>query len=115
MAEHGRPHGHGLTFGYDCLVIASGTTPRPDPTPGMLESQWRLSIVDFSTLDGAKALATALEAFDHGRLAQGSRRHPCRGMADWALLTAHTFDPRGMSVTDDRLIPQQVLSEDIER
>jgi len=58
----------GRTYGYDYLVIASGTTPRPDQTPGMLGSQWRRSIFDFYTFEGAKALAEALKAFDHGRL-----------------------------------------------
>ena len=58
----------GRTLGYDYLVIASGTTPRPDQTPGMLGSEWRRSIFDFYTLDGAKALAEALKSFDHGRL-----------------------------------------------
>jgi len=58
----------GRTLGYDYLVIASGTTPRPDQTPGMLGSEWRRSIFDFYTLDGAKALAEALKNFDHGRL-----------------------------------------------
>ena len=28
---------------YDYLVIATGTTPRPDQTPGMLGPQWRSS------------------------------------------------------------------------
>ena len=58
----------GQTLDYDYLVIASGTTPRPDQTPGMLETEWRRSIFDFYTFEGAKALATALKAFDHGRL-----------------------------------------------
>ena len=58
----------GRILSYDYLVIASGTTPRPDQTPGMLGPQWRRSIFDFYTLDGAKALAEALESFDHGRL-----------------------------------------------
>jgi sulfide:quinone oxidoreductase len=58
----------GRTLAYDYLVIASGTTPRPDQTPGMLEAEWRRSIFDFYTLDGAKALAEALKTFDHGRL-----------------------------------------------
>ncbi len=52
---------------YDFLVIATGTTPRPDQTPGMLGSQWRHSIFDFYTLDGATALAKALQDFDGGR------------------------------------------------
>jgi sulfide:quinone oxidoreductase len=58
----------GQSLDYDFLVIATGTSPRPDQTPGMLGSEWRRSIFDFYTLDGAEALATALETFDHGRL-----------------------------------------------
>jgi sulfide:quinone oxidoreductase len=58
----------GRVLGYDYLVIASGTTPRPDQTPGMLGEEWRRSIFDFYTFDGACALATALKSFDHGRL-----------------------------------------------
>ena len=53
---------------YDYLVIASGTEPRPDQTPGMLGSEWRRSIFDFYTLEGASALAVALPRLDHGRL-----------------------------------------------
>jgi sulfide:quinone oxidoreductase len=60
--------GSGGTLDYDYLVIATGTSPRPDQTPGMLGAEWRRSIFDFYTLDGASALATALETFDHGRL-----------------------------------------------
>jgi sulfide:quinone oxidoreductase len=58
----------GRTLDYDYLVIASGTSPRPDQTPGMLGSEWRRSIFDFYSLDGARALAAALTTFDHGRL-----------------------------------------------
>jgi len=59
---------NGRTLAYDYLVIASGTSPRPDQTPGMLGAEWRRSIFDFYSFDGARALATALEGFDHGRL-----------------------------------------------
>ena len=58
----------GRRLGYDQLVIATGTTPRPDQTPGMDGSEWRRSIFDFYTLEGAEALAGALRSFDHGRL-----------------------------------------------
>jgi sulfide:quinone oxidoreductase len=58
----------GRALSYDYLVIATGTTPRPDQTPGMLGPEWRRSIFDFYTLDGAEALSTALDSFDHGRL-----------------------------------------------
>ena len=58
----------GRRLPYDELVIATGTTPRPDQTPGMLGREWRRSIFDFYTLDGAEALAEALQRFDSGRL-----------------------------------------------
>jgi sulfide:quinone oxidoreductase len=58
----------GRRLDYDYLVIATGTTPRPDQTPGMLGTEWRRSIFDFYTLDGATALASALRDFDGGRL-----------------------------------------------
>ncbi len=58
----------GRWLDYDYLVIASGTTPRPEETPGMRGEEWQRSIFDFYTLDGAEALAEALENFDRGRL-----------------------------------------------
>ena len=58
----------GRNLVYDYLVVATGTTPRPDQTPGMLGPEWRRSIFDFYTLEGAEALAHALSGFDHGRL-----------------------------------------------
>ena len=58
----------GRVVGYDYLVIATGTSPRPDQTPGMLGPQWRESIFDFYTLDGAMALRKALREFPGGRL-----------------------------------------------
>ncbi|RYC03801.1 NAD(P)/FAD-dependent oxidoreductase [Nocardioides zhouii] len=58
----------GQTLRYDYLVIASGTSPRPDQTHGMLGAEWRRSIFDFYTFEGAQALAAALQDFDHGRL-----------------------------------------------
>lgn len=57
----------GTALPYDYLVIATGTQTRPDQTPGMLGPQWRKSIFDFYTLDGATALAEALAGFDGGR------------------------------------------------
>ncbi|MEI8406555.1 MULTISPECIES: type III sulfide quinone reductase, selenoprotein subtype [unclassified Kribbella] len=58
----------GGAVGYDSLVIATGTSPRPDQTPGMLGPEWRKSIHEFYTFDGSVALAPALRAFTGGRL-----------------------------------------------
>ena len=62
----------GRRLPYDQLVIATGTTPRPDQTPGMLGPEWRRSIFDFYTLEGAEALAEALNAV---RQRQAGRAH----------------------------------------
>jgi len=58
----------GRRLDYDYLVIATGTEPRPDQTPGMLGEQWRRAIHDFYSYDGAVALAGALRGFTGGRL-----------------------------------------------
>ena len=57
----------GTELAYDLLVIATGTTPRPDQTPGMLGPEWRRSVHEFYTLEGARALAERLATFDGGR------------------------------------------------
>ncbi len=57
------------TLDYDQLVIATGTTPRPDQTSGMDDPAiWRKSVFDFYTLEGSIALKRALDKFEGGRL-----------------------------------------------
>jgi len=58
----------GRTLEYDYLVIATGTSPRPDQTPGMAEGIAAGNVHEFFTLPGATRLRQALEAFDSGRL-----------------------------------------------
>jgi sulfide:quinone oxidoreductase len=59
----------GATLAYDWLVIASGTRPDPTLVEGMAEALERHTTVhEFYTLEGAKALKTALEKFDGGKL-----------------------------------------------
>ncbi|MGN6129450.1 MAG: type III sulfide quinone reductase, selenoprotein subtype [Nocardioidaceae bacterium] len=58
----------GRELDYDYLVVATGTRPRPDQTEGMLGEEWRRSVFDFYSLEGAQALAEALRRFDRGRL-----------------------------------------------
>lgn len=56
------------TIQYDYLIIATGTEIRPDQTPGMMGEQWRKSIFDFYTLDGALALYDKLKDWKGGKL-----------------------------------------------
>ena len=59
----------GRECAYDYLVIATGTTPRPDQTPGMDDpAVWRDSVHEFYTFDGAMALRDTLETWPGGRL-----------------------------------------------
>ncbi len=58
----------GRVLGYDYLLVAAGTTPRPDQTPGMDGEQWRRSVHEFYTLEGAVSLRAALRSFEGGRL-----------------------------------------------
>ena len=58
----------GTRLDYDYLVIATGTSPRPDQTPGLMEEEWRKSIHEFYTYEGSQALARALETWPGGKL-----------------------------------------------
>lgn len=58
----------GSELRYDQLVIATGTSPRPEETPGMMEEGWRDTVHEFYTLEGAQALAEKLSGWDGGRL-----------------------------------------------
>jgi sulfide:quinone oxidoreductase len=58
----------GTVLEYEQLVIATGTTPRPEETPGVTGALWRRSVHEFYTLEGATLLRDALSRFDRGRL-----------------------------------------------
>ena len=59
----------GRTLDYDWLVVATGTHPRPDLTPGMDDpASWHRTVFDFYTLEGATALHDAIERFQGGKL-----------------------------------------------
>lgn len=58
----------GKTLDYDYLVIATGTAPRPDQTPGMIGPEWHRSVGEFYTRDGAVSLREQLSSFNGGRL-----------------------------------------------
>jgi sulfide:quinone oxidoreductase len=60
--------GDGRELPYDQLVIATGTTPRPDQVPGTLGPQWHHEVGEFYTYEGALALRERLAGFNGGRL-----------------------------------------------
>ncbi len=58
----------GRVLSYDYLIIATGSRVVPEETPGLLEHEWRKSIFDFYTPDGAVALHNFLRSWQGGRL-----------------------------------------------
>ncbi|MDP2316951.1 MAG: FAD/NAD(P)-binding oxidoreductase [Pseudomonadota bacterium] len=58
----------GRSLSYDVLIVATGTEVDPAATEGLTGHGWRQTASDFYTLDGAKALAKALDGFTGGRL-----------------------------------------------
>ena len=58
----------GQAIFYDQLVIATGTHPRPDLTPGLSGPQTGHTVHEFYTLDGALALQRALKDWPGGKL-----------------------------------------------
>jgi sulfide:quinone oxidoreductase len=89
----------GRELPYDYLVIATGTSPRPDQTPGMDGAEWRRSIFDFFTLDGATALHDKLAIWEGGRLAVHVVEMPIKcpvAPLEFAFLADAFFTDRGM-------------------
>lgn len=88
------------SIGYDYLVIATGTTPRPDQTPGLDDdSIWYKSAFDFYTLEGSVALADALKIFTKGDLVVHITELPLKcpvAPLEFAFLADAYFKKRGV-------------------
>ena len=70
--------GDGKVLPYDFLVIATGAGTHPEQTPGLMENEWRKSIHDFYTLDGALALARHLRTWQGGRMVVNVVENPIK-------------------------------------
>ncbi len=90
---------NGSVLIYDYLVIASGTSPRPDQTPGMDGDQWRTSVFDFYTLEGAVALRDKLASWEGGRLVVQVVEMPIKcpvAPLEFTFLADAFFEEKGM-------------------
>jgi sulfide:quinone oxidoreductase len=92
---------------YDYLVIATGTRPVPEETPGLTEGEWRESIHDFYTHDGAIALAKKLRTWQGGRMVVNIMEVPYKCpvapleflfLADWFFHERHMRDKVELSL-----------------
>jgi sulfide:quinone oxidoreductase len=89
----------GTELPYDQLVIATGTSPRPDQTPGMDEEEWHRSIFEFYTLEGATALRDFLDTWEGGRLVVHITEMPIKcpvAPLEFTFLADAWFAERGM-------------------
>ena len=90
---------NGNVLDYDYLIIATGTSPRPDQTPGMDGEQWRTSVFDFYTLEGALALRDKLATWDGGRLVVQVVEMPIKcpvAPLEFTFLADAFFEEKGM-------------------
>ena len=90
----------GKVVEYDQLVIATGTSPRPDQTQGMDDPAiWRKSVFDFFTLEGSIALRNALSTWSGGRLVIHITEMPIKcpvAPLEFAFLADAFFEERKM-------------------
>ena len=89
----------GRLLNYDILVIATGTDIRPEQTPGLKEHEWRRSIHEFYTPDGAVALAKHLRTWKGGRLVLNVVENPIKcpvAPLEFLMLADWFFTEHGM-------------------
>lgn len=90
----------GRRLDYDFLIIATGVTPRPDQTPGMLDGgEWRRSVHEFYSYDGSVALADKLREWPGGRLVIHITEMPIKcpvAPLEFAFLADAYFKDKGM-------------------
>lgn len=89
----------GTMLTYDFLVIATGTTPRPDQTPGMAGKLWHDSVHSFYTYADAQALREKLEAFEGGKVVVHVTEMPIKcpvAPLEFAFLADAYFAKRGI-------------------
>ena len=89
----------GRSLDYEILVIATGTTPRPEETEGMDGPLWYKDIFDFYTYDGACSLADKLATWKGGDMVINIADMPIKcpvAPLEFAFLADAYFTDKGM-------------------
>ncbi|MBI3959530.1 MAG: NAD(P)/FAD-dependent oxidoreductase [Chloroflexi bacterium] len=89
----------GRILAYDYLIVATGSHVVPAETPGLLGVEWRKSIFDFYTIDGALALQKFLRTWEGGRLVLNIAEMPIKcpvAPLEFLFLADWYFHERGM-------------------
>ncbi len=88
----------GTELPYDYLIIATGTTPRPDQTPGM-EDGLRDNVHEFYTFEGTTALGEKLKTWEGGKLVVQVCEMPIKcpvAPLEFTFLADAFFEEKGM-------------------
>ncbi len=89
----------GRQLNYDYLVIATGTHPRPEETPGLEGEAWGDTVHDFYTFEGAVALADKLKNWPGGRMVVTIMEFPFKcpvAPLEFIFLADSYFTQKGM-------------------
>jgi sulfide:quinone oxidoreductase len=89
----------GTMLPYDVLVIATGSTLQPEETERLTGPGWLERVFTFYTVEGAAALASALEKFKGGRLVVNLIDMPIKcpvAPLEFAFLADWYFQERGI-------------------
>lgn len=87
------------TLNYDILIVATGSKIAPDEIEGMDGPEWRKSIFDFYTYEGAKALRDKLREWEGGKLVVHITEMPIKcpvAPLEFAFLADSYFKNKGM-------------------
>lgn len=87
------------TLPYDYLIIATGTTPRPDETEGLNTAAYGDTVHDFYTFTGAATLAKKLATWEGGKLVVNVMEMPIKcpvAPLEFAFLADSFFTEKGM-------------------
>jgi sulfide:quinone oxidoreductase len=91
--------GNGKEYGYDVLIIATGTDIAPEEIQGMTGPHWHRDVFDFYTFDGAVALREKLKTWEGGRLVINIAEMPIKcpvAPLEFAFLADAFFEQKGM-------------------
>jgi sulfide:quinone oxidoreductase len=90
---------NGKILNYDFLVIATGSKIHPEETSGLEEHEWRRTIHEFYTVEGAVALAKHLRTWQGGRLVVNVVENPIKcpvAPLEFLMLADWFFHEQGM-------------------
>lgn len=84
---------------YDLLIIATGSKIAPQEVEGMISPEWRKSVFDFYTYEGALALRDKLRDFKEGKLVVHITEMPIKcpvAPLEFAFLADSYFHKKGI-------------------